>query len=226
MLTQFDSTMSTPVKKVLFAAAICLLPACSGPAGQPDTTESADQTSTSATNRPSGKPQVASTTPVNAMPLGFELGYANIDGLKSKLADAAELSDAGSNEYSKGPMLRSDGSNLGIEGLKSALFIFGPDETLQGVILTLPRGPQHRGATGELAQTLSKKYKLVSKNFEPFLDHGNFRFEQGDSWIDIDSPHLSFEMTVTYATKKLLASYELSRMESEQTARQKSESLL
>ena len=213
------------MNRIVFATALCLLAACSSPVGQPGSAEKAN-VSTSETTRPSGNPRVVSATPVNAMPLGFELGYANIDGVKSKLADVADLTDAGPNEYSKGSMLRSDGATLGIEGLKNALFIFGADGTLQGVILTLPRGPQYRGATGELAQTLSKKYKLVSKKFESFLDYGNFRFEQGDSWIDIDSPHLSFEMTVTYATKKLLASYETSRTESEQTARLKSESLL
>ena len=213
------------MNRIVLATALCLLAACSRPDGQPGSAEKT-VASTSEATKSSGKPRVASATPVNAMPLGFELGYANIEGVKSKLADVAELTDAGPNEYSKGPMLRSDGANLGIEGLKNALFIFGTDGTLQGVILTLPRGPQYRGATGELAKTLGKKYKLVSKKFESFLDHGSFRFEQGDSWIEIESPHLSFEMTVTYATKKLFASYEASRTASEQAARQKSESLL
>ena len=171
-------------------------------------------------------PRIARDPLVNAAPLGVEVGYANIDGVRSKLGDLTSLTDAGTNEYSNGRMLSADGSGLGIDGLKSALFIFDQANTLQGVVLKMPRGPRYPGATADLAKTLGGKYQLVSKGFESFMDYGTFHFEQGDSRVDIDSPHLSFSMTVRYATKESVAAYEASLDQAAKAAKESKEALL
>ncbi len=59
----------------------------------------------------------------NVAPLGLELGVATLDQVKNKLA-ATRLEPNGTNAYSDGPMLKSDGAGLEIEGLHEIVFIF------------------------------------------------------------------------------------------------------
>ena len=215
--------MKHQVLSITLLACTLALSACS------KTSDSAASAPTANTNTPAQEhdgPRIARDPLVNAAPLGLEVGYANVDGVRSKLGDVTSLADAGTNDYSNGRMFTADGSHLGIDGLKSALFIFDQANTLQGVVLLMPRGPGHRGATADLAKTLGGKYQLVSKRFESFLDYGTFHFEQGDSRVDIDSPHLSFSMTVRYATKEFIATYEASTDQAAKTAKESKEALL
>lgn len=210
------------MNRIMIIVAAALLAACSRHPGSTSTSGEA----TSNVQRANSEPRIARDTAVNPTPLGFELDYANIEGVRSKLSGIAELEDMGTMEISKGPLLMAKNSDLGIEGLKSAGFIFDESGTLEGIVLTFPRGPQHRRATAELAAQLGKKYRLISKDFDSFMDFGRFRFEQGDSWIEIDSPHLSFEMTATYATKELFLAVEAESSASDKAAREKTESML
>lgn len=209
------------MNKILVTVAVVLLAACSRQPAQPDTSGGIP-----GTRQSSNTPRIARDAPVNPTPLGFELGYANIEGVKSELSGVAKLEDLGTMEVSNGPVLVTKDTNLGVEGLKTAAFIFNGAGTLEGVVLTFPRGPQHPRATRELAEQLGKKYQLVAKDFESFMDYGSFRFEQGDSWIEIESPHLSFEMTATYGTKALFSAYEAASAASENAKRDKAESML
>lgn len=49
---------------------------------------------------------------------------------------------------------------------------------------------------------LSGKYKLVDKQV-PFVGNASAKLQQGDSLIEMNAPHLSFEMSVSYMTKSL-----------------------
>jgi hypothetical protein len=70
--------------------------------------------------------------PVNAAPLGMELGVATYAQVKQAIEGA---SDAGSNAYSGGRMLRSDGRGLDVEGLRNVVFIFDKSDVLVGAVL-------------------------------------------------------------------------------------------
>lgn len=153
--------------------------------------------------------------PQNAAPLGLELGYATLTSVKEKIGGVARLEDAGTNEYSNGPMLKSDGKGLDVDGLSSALFVFDSNQILVGVVMTLPKSAK------ETYATLAKKYKPVEKKIDNFMNYGYARLSKGDSFIEVDAPHLSFEMEVRYLTKKLMADFKQKSVSNETKKKQK-----
>lgn len=54
-------------------------------------------------------------------------------------------------------------------------------------------------------KTLSGKYKTVSNKIDSFMNYGSARLVKGDSFIEIDAPHLSLSMEVRYLTKAFMA---------------------
>lgn len=133
----------------------------------------------------------------NVAPLGLEVGVADLAAVKSRLGGQTRLQDAGANKWTGGPMLKSKGEGLDIEGLEEITFIFGQDNKLDGVVMTLGK---HR--LKEVADALRKKYKPVRENF-PFVGDASATYRQGDSLVKLNAPHLSFSMEVIYLTKRL-----------------------
>jgi hypothetical protein len=148
---------------------------------------------------------------LNAAPLGLEIGHANLVGAKAKLGDA--LQNAGTNEYTHGPMFRTGGAVTGIKDLQSVLLIFDPNDRLQGLIMTFPKDPK------TMFKLLSGKYSVVSNKVNNFMNNGSARFEEGESWVDLDAPHLGFEMKVSYVSKALQQQFEKQTAEQEQRER-------
>jgi hypothetical protein len=160
------------------------------------------------------KPLVARDQPLNAEPLGLELGYANLEGVKQKLGGLTSLQDRGANLYSGGAMLESDGRGLGIDGLSDLLFIFDKNNVLVGVVMTMPKRPQ------DILGKLSSKYTVVDNGIDTFMDDGYARLEKGNSFVVVDAPLLSFTMEVRYLTKQLMADFERARAEAEKKQQQ------
>jgi hypothetical protein len=133
----------------------------------------------------------------NAAPFGQELGLSTYAQVKQQVGGKTPLSDVGTNKFSGGKMLQGDGDGLGIEGLSGVTFIFDKSDKLAAVTLTLPKD-SFKPTLG----ALSAKYKLIEKQV-PFVGNASARLQQGDSVIELDAPHMSFEMTVLYATKSL-----------------------
>lgn len=132
-------------------------------------------------------------------PLGYTLGSAQRSDVENSLRRKADVKPNGTNRYSSGPMLLAEGAGLGVEGLQSALFIFDSNEKLVAVQLTLNKG----GFAEEFDRTytrLAAKYPLARKTV-PFVGNKYARFEKGTDIIELDAPHLSFAMTVTYMTR-------------------------
>lgn len=136
----------------------------------------------------------------NAAPFGFELGVATLAQVKAGVKDAVDI---GVNEYSRGPMLKAT-DGLGVDGVQEALFIFTPEKVLTGVVLTMDKDPV------SAVKTLQKKYKMTSNRVDSFMNKGNADFEKGDSVIKLEAPHLSFQQTISYLSKSLLAAYKAS----------------
>ncbi|MBI3478770.1 MAG: hypothetical protein HY016_00185 [Nitrosomonadales bacterium] len=138
----------------------------------------------------------------NAAPFGQELGVATYAQVKQQVGDKSDLSDAGTNKYSGGRMLQGDGRGLGIEGLSKVTFIFDRADKLAGVLMTLPKD-----SFKPTLKALSAKYKLVDSEV-PFVGNASAKLKQGDSVIELDAPHLSFEMKVLYLTNGLKQAFQ------------------
>jgi hypothetical protein len=133
----------------------------------------------------------------NVAPLGLEVGVVDLATVKAKLSGQTRLRDAGTNKWTGGPMLRSDGDGLEVEGLQGILFIFGQDQKLDGVVMTLGKD-----RLKEVLAALRKKYKTVRENI-PFVGDTSATYRQGDSLVRVEAPHLSFSMEVLYLSQRL-----------------------
>ncbi len=150
--------------------------------------------------------------------LGFEIGTADFEQVRTALTEQGNVEHAGINKYSGGPMLLAPGSLFQIEGLNSALFIFDENAKLAGILMKMGKYKFN-----DIFGHLSSKYKLISKQI-PFVGDSSAKFQQDDVHIEVDAPHLSFEMTVLYMKKTLLSKInsESSQEKKEQKAKEKS----
>ncbi|MEW6022513.1 MAG: hypothetical protein AB1807_10270 [Pseudomonadota bacterium] len=153
----------------------------------------------------------------NAAPLGLEIG-------KATAADVARLvpkpERAGTNRYSGGAQWQTDGNEAGLEGLKRVDYLFDRSNVLVAVEMTFSKNPKG------MMKLFSGKYKLVSNKVDDFMNYGSARYEKGDTYIDINAPHMSFDMTVTYATKALMKSFKQTVSDTEQEKKNKAQQAL
>lgn len=151
---------------------------------------------------PASAPALISRDPArNAAPLGLEVGYATLAGVRAELGRLTTLEDQGTNQYTNGTMLGSNGEGLNVDGLTSLTLIFDKNEVLAGVLMTLPKNVK------ETYSQLSKKYHKVENKIDNFMGYGYVRLEQGDTWVELDAQHLSFTMELRYLTKALMADF-------------------
>ena len=133
-----------------------------------------------------------------AGPFGLEVGGSTRAEVERQFRGAES---AGINRWSEGPMVSVPGSSLPLDGALSALFIFNPDDTLEAVIITLrkQRFEAIRGLLNEL-------YRPVSARV-PFVGDRLVTWEADGILIELDSPHLSFEMDLRYLAQGFLRRY-------------------
>lgn len=133
--------------------------------------------------------------------LGFEIGVSTIDQVKSSLAKQTKVIDSGTNKFTAGPMLKTDGSSYEIEGLNEVHYIFDDQKKLTGVIMNMDKT-----RFDSVFQALSGKYKVSSQQ-RPFVGNQFARFKTQDSVIEMDAPHLGFQMEVSYIRNDLMQKY-------------------
>jgi hypothetical protein len=150
----------------------------------------------------------------NARPLGLEVGVATLVQVQKQIGPQTRLNPTGTNKYSGGKMFEADGSGLNIDGVKSVVFIFDQADVLAGLLVTMPKDPK------SLVKTFSSKYKLVNNKVDGFMNFGTAQFAKGDTVIDIDAPHLSFDMEVRYLSKRLRDAF-MQQSNAETAAKQK-----
>ncbi|MFT4178560.1 MAG: hypothetical protein QM612_03740 [Thermomonas sp.] len=201
-------------KNLVLLGLVLMVAACNPTDPSSNKTAAAKQ----ATDKPSApkvEPRVARAEPVNAMPLGLELGYSNLEGAEQVLGvrptpaivdtDADGIADTNAD----GVVYEINGNDLNIEGLQKAMLIYDPEGNMQAAMLLFSRG--NRMETKEVGQaigTLSSKYHRVRQNYNSFMDFGSAVFEQGDSWVHLDAPHVSDTMLLTYTTKTFRTLFE------------------
>lgn len=153
----------------------------------------------------------------NVSPLGLEIGTATLPEVKAKIGAQTRFQDGGTNAYSRGKMLKGGGEGLSIEGLQEITFIFDAQDRLDAVLMRMPKS-----RFKEVYAFLKGKYKVQSERV-PFVGDAYARLVQGDSVVEIDAPHLSFEMDVRYISNKLLAAFNQQSVQDE-AARKKAQS--
>ena len=134
-------------------------------------------------------------------PFGLEIGKATVADVKA----AYPVQSAGTNAYSGGEMYQIDVSRIEFDGLKAVLAIFGKDGSLQAVSATLDKN-----RFDAVNQSLAGKYKVVSKQL-PFVGDKRVVYADGQTEIELNAPHMSFQMEMVYATKSLLKAFKQQR---------------
>lgn len=148
--------------------------------------------------------------------LGFEVGTSTLDQIKSNLSKQTAVNDNGINKWSGGPMLQTNGESYEIEGLQKVLYIFDEQKKLTGVIMTMGKN-----RFDSVHQFLSKKYKVQTQQ-RPFVGDQFARFKTTDGVVELDAPHMSFEMDVRYLRSDLVQKFN-AQSQAEATAKRKNE---
>jgi hypothetical protein len=133
--------------------------------------------------------------------LGFEIGVSTVEQISDSLSKQANVEDTGINKYSQGPMLKTDGNSYEIDGLNSVVYIFDRQNKLAGILMDM-----NKNRFDAVFKALSGKYK-VSTQKRPFVGDQFARFKTKDTIIEIDAPHLSFEMQVRYIRNDLMQKF-------------------
>ncbi|MEJ7138329.1 tetratricopeptide repeat protein [Amphibiibacter pelophylacis] len=147
--------------------------------------------------------------PLNAAPLGLEVGFARLADVRKAWSGKTELQPGPVDPRSGGPSFVLSGTALGVGGLQSATLLFDARDVLAGVVLQMLKKPF--GATQDTwaqqtLRTLQGKYRVLDQNVPPSGDAWA-RFRQGESHIDLWLPEASFQMTVYYLSDRLDAAW-------------------
>jgi hypothetical protein len=147
--------------------------------------------------------------------LGVEIGVSTHRAVWAALADLKPR-DAGVNRYSNGRMIETGGAGYEVEGLTRVLYIFDTQDKLAGVLLTLDKKRYEA-----VFDALAAKYKLVSQR-RPFVGDRFASFRASDATVELDAPHLSFDMELRYLRTDLFTRFE-SQSRSEAAEKRKRE---
>jgi len=162
----------------------------------------------------------AHAAPTNAAPFGMEVGVATLKQVKEEIGATSGLVEVGINKFTEGPMYKTDGAGIDVEGVNSVLFIFDTKQVLAGVIVEMPKDPSG------VYKTLSSKYKVISNKIDKFMNNGYAQLRKGGSIIEISAPHMSFSMEVRYVTDALMKSFnQTTQTEKAETQRKKANAL-
>ena len=142
--------------------------------------------------------------------INVELGVSTIEQVRKEAASAGRIQNAGTSTWSKGSILQVYNPDLGIDGVTSVQYIFDAAGKLAAVIMTMPStrgmGDLEKRRFDEVASLLAEKYKLAKK-VRPRVGGRYAKFTAPDTVIEIDAPHLSFDMEVRYMTNNFVKAF-------------------
>lgn len=128
----------------------------------------------------------------NTSVIGLEIGKSTIEDVKSKYT--IEYSDT----TDWGTSYTVDPSAINIEGLNKVFVLLKKnDGKLGGVVMFI-----NKSRFDDLADSLQKKYTVLSSK-RPRVGDAHVYLQDGNTAIDLDAPHLSFEMTLLYIEKDI-----------------------
>ena len=134
--------------------------------------------------------------------LDVELGVSTVEDVRKIASAAGKVQNDGTNGWTQGPSLVVQQGNYGIEGLQMVRYIFDTSNKLAGVSMTM-----EKQRFGDIFDLLAGKYKLVKK-VRPHVGDTYAKFSAPDATIEVDAPHMSFQMEVRYMTPAFLKAWE------------------
>ncbi|WP_395476476.1 hypothetical protein [Rickettsia endosymbiont of Pantilius tunicatus] len=151
----------------------------------------------------------------NPKPIGLELNKTTLEEVKEKYKVIRMEANKwnGTNYY-------IDTKDIDFKNVSSALIICNDDNIVQAVILVMDKNNFN-----ELLGMLSEKYTLKEKNI-PFVGNKSAVFIDGNSTIILDSPHLNFNMDLTYITNEFYSKYLDKLQHEKQLEKEKKKDLL
>lgn len=162
----------------------------------------------------------SAATSSNASPFGLEIGVASCDVARAKLGRVIESKLDGNDV-----LLTAAAPSALYDGASKAI-VRCIDGKVIAVQIEASKGGMGNDGAREVYSNLSKKYKLVAGGPMPNLGNGYARYDAGNSVVEQDAPHLSFEFTLTYYEKSFYSSIVTSKKEKERRAKEKKQSSL
>lgn len=156
----------------------------------------------------------------NAAPFGLEVGVAACDAARAKLQGAEERSLGGQDVW----LETTEVEDLYPGATKVAARCSG--NRVIAVQVEASKGGMGNDGARQAYATLASKYKRVAGGPMPSLGDGYARFVAGSSVIEQNSPHLSFEFTVTYYEKAFFDAIKASNAAEQKNKTKKKESAL
>ena len=132
-----------------------------------------------------------------------EIGVSTVDQVRRAAAAAGKVQELGTSNWTNGVILGVDNPDLGIDGVTNVIYVFDQAGKLAGLEMTMPsaknRQDLKKGRFDEVAGMLASKYKQTKK-VRPFVGDSFARFSAPDTIIELDAPHMSFDMKLRYMT--------------------------
>jgi hypothetical protein len=148
--------------------------------------------------------------------MDVEVGVTTIETLKTTVGTKVKLMEAGISSWTGGSMLRADGDAFDIEGLKAVLYIFDDQKRLSALVMTMDKS-----RFDAVYKFIASKYKLTSEQ-RPFVGNSTAKFAAPDTNIEMDAPHMSFEMEVKYLSHSFVKNFQ-TKSQAASAAKQKKE---
>lgn len=121
----------------------------------------------------------------------------------------------GFNKYSQGEMYEISPNKIDFNGLKEVTVIFDTKKVLVAVLSTF-----NKDKFDYLESGLSNKYQVKSRKI-PFVGDKLVEYQHEGSFILLDAPHMSFELSLNYLTTDFMDSFEVSKSQKDKARKNK-----
>lgn len=155
--------------------------------------------------------------PSGASPLGLAIGAATCGQARQALQKSTEKA------VGQDTLLTASDPGALYPGAGEVVVRCSGDAVI-ALQMKLPKGGMNAENSREVYAGLNKKYKQVAGGAMPTLGNGYARFAAGNTVIEQDAPHLSFEFTVTYYAKSYYDQLQANARKEEQERQRKKQS--
>lgn len=159
---------------------------------------------------------LATTAQADPTVFGLTLGKTT----ETEFLQQYQATPMGINRYSNGPIYEIKPGSIDFEGLQRVVTVFDAQGRLAVVDAQFPKSK-----FDYLYQALTSKYKVASKQV-PLVGNRMVTYQDGQSKIILNSPHMSFELNMTYSTKAFQKAFSDNQRESSTRQKRKEEAQL
>lgn len=154
---------------------------------------------------------LAQSTKANPTPFGLEISKSTCADAKNRFGDV-------NSQFIGGDLLLKVSNPAAHYDGATELMVRCSQDIVIAIQLTASKGGMGNTSAKEAYSSLTKKYKLVGGGPMPSVGNGYAKFVAGNTVIEEDSPHMSFEFTVAYYDKSF---YELLNASSREESKKK-----